>query len=232
MKRLYTVALSVIAMSLAACGDSSTSANGGRGSDSDTVIGNKCSVTVNACPETLPEGSVCDARDGQVYKTVTIGTQTWTAQNANYCTGTNWCYENKAANCEKYGRLYTWEAAKSACPAGYHLPSTAEWNVLSTYAEENGGDDNNSLRSKESWTNSMTTPGADLFGFNGLASGDYYFEEFQDEGFKAYFWTSEEDSFDEYGKTSLIRSLSGMINSMGTGNMFKDEGISVRCVKD
>jgi len=64
-------------------------------------------------------GSLTDIRDKRTYKTVTIGSQTWMAENLNYddsaatpsLKGKSWCYDNIAANCNKTGRLYTWAAA-------------------------------------------------------------------------------------------------------------------------
>lgn len=236
---------------LTACGsDSGTSSNGeGAGGDS---AGASCQVSIVPCPDVLEPNTICDARDGKIYKTATIGTQIWLAQNLDYCTSGSWCYDNNQANCDKYGRLYTWSSAmglsssfnateanpaipaQGICPEGFHVPTTDEWDALGEFAASATGSDNNSLRSVDSWTSSMSTPGSDDFGFAAYGSGRYYMNNFADLGFKAYFWTSEEDNTPELGdpvRHSLIRSLSGMIDAMGFGNSNKADGLSLRCVK-
>src|SRR5688572_13540353 len=57
----------------------------------------------------------------------------WTLSNLNLDIPGSYCYNDAIMNCQKYGRLYTWEAAQNGCSLlgeGWHLPSTAEWNNL------------------------------------------------------------------------------------------------------
>ncbi len=70
-----------------------------------------------------------DPRDGKVYYTTTVGGQTWMRQNLGY-DGSGIPYLASTAMDHLFGRFYTWEEAGTACPAGWHLPSDAEWKEL------------------------------------------------------------------------------------------------------
>ncbi|MBR6123607.1 fibrobacter succinogenes major paralogous domain-containing protein [Candidatus Saccharibacteria bacterium] len=108
---------SVIELSSSDIGNSS-SEDFANFSSSFDVISNTTETSSSSWPQ-YSYGELIDERDGQVYKTVTIGSQTWMAENLNYAytqpinglDSGSWCNNNDPENCAKYGRLYTWAAA-------------------------------------------------------------------------------------------------------------------------
>jgi uncharacterized protein (TIGR02145 family) len=99
--------------------------------------------------------------DGNVYNTISIGTQVWMAENLKTTRFRNgvligtttpatlkislgsyqWAYDGNESNVETYGRLYTGYAitdSRNVCPTGWHVPSDAEWTTLTSYLISNG----------------------------------------------------------------------------------------------
>ena len=181
-------------------------------------------------------GTLTDTRDGKTYKTVTIGDQTWMAENLNYADsvktpslkGKSWCYDGVAGYCEKYGRLYTWAAAKTVCPEGWHLPSYDEWNTLFTAV---GGKSTAGakLKSQTGWAAYDGITNEDSFGFSALPAGcKYSLGDYDYEGSQAYFWSSSEDGSD-YAYNMLLDYYGDNVRLLNTS---KSLGFSVRCLKD
>lgn len=102
--------------------------------------------------------------EGNTYKTITIGNQTWMAENLKTTTfrngdiikenvkdniyGKQWVYENKMNNLNTYGRLYNWYAvmdSRNIAPIGWRLPTKEDWSILIQYLIQNGFNYNNSL---------------------------------------------------------------------------------------
>ncbi len=198
-------------------------------------------------------GTLTDSRDGQTYKTVSIGTQTWMAENLNYEINNSYCYNDNASNCTKYGRLYTWSAAmdsvgtwatngkgcgynktcsptypvRGVCPEGWHLPTQTEWNTLFTAV---GGQSTagKMLKSTSGWTSSGN--GTDAYSFSALpaglrdGNGNYDYE-----GNLAYFWSSSENNS---GYAYYMYLDFNYDNAYLSNYGYKNIGFSVRCVKD
>ena len=193
-------------------------------------------------------------------QTVTIGTQVWTTKNLDVATFRNgdsiphaktneewtkagenqqpaWCYyDNDPAKGVKYGRLYNWYAvndSRGLAPVGYHVPTDAEWYILTEYL---GGDfpAGSKMKSKSGWISINNSSGlksgngTNTSGFSGLPGGDRYHEAFSRIGKTAYWWSSTENGpYDaesrhlDYYEGNVFRFLS-----------LKQSGLSVRCVKD
>lgn len=234
----FSFALTLTAM-LAACGgDSGTSASGN----------NKTPQKENIVSgyEDHAGASLVDARDGRVYKTVVIGSQIWMAENLNYVLEDgvhSWCYNEDPENCQKYGRMYSWNAAMEACPEGWHLPTISEWQTL---VESVGGkkhpayDDEwsiagDALKSIDGWkelTKDKSGGGVDSYGFAGLPGGFYNPDgssKFEFDGTHGTFWASTTSYGGRAGDC-----LSLIYNSDMARLAFNEKnwGFSVRCLKD
>ena len=169
-------------------------------------------------------GTMTDSRDGQSYKTVTIGTQTWMAQNLNYKTTNSYCYDDKVSNCTKYGRLYTWDATTTACPSDWHLPTKAEFETLiaAVGGESTAG---KMLKTTSGWGSDGN--GVDDYSFSVLPAG-YKINagSFENEGDFTYFWTSTETN----SSKAYVMGLS-FSRDAGLIDADKNYGYSVRCIK-
>ena len=137
-----------------------------------------------------------DPRDSSEYRVVAIGPQKWLSRNMDYevAAGSASCYGDSAENCEIYGKLYDWEAAKEVCPPGTHLPSQEEWKSMRQYLEnlkEGSSYVASWLRSRDTlWSNSYSSRD-DFFRFTAKPAG--YMDEqgvYRDKGAGAYFWSS------------------------------------------
>lgn len=196
-------------------------------------------------------GSVTDF-DGNSYKTITIGTQTWMAENlktTHYNDGSEiplvveeaewsfsgthgYCwYKNDEANYKDvYGALYKMFAVSTdkLCPAGWHVPTDEEWTVLADYL---GGSDVAGGKMKETgythWigTNEGATNESGFTALpGGLRSSDGTFGLL---GSSGYYW-----AIGPYTYNIGVRLVANKTRSSLTTFNFKDDGVSVRCVED
>jgi len=218
------------------------------------TLGLAITLTFNACEE-KEANTFTDPRDKKTYKTVKIGEQVWMAENLNYaaegskCGGTElqefeegdgvfkyYTLEDKnTVNCDKYGRLYEWKIAKTACPSGWHLPTNEEWAVLmvAVGGEKTAG---KYLKANSGWNDyeGKSGNGEDKFGFSALSggggdAGDRF--DANGVGNDGHWWTASEKDSSVYG-TAYGIIMRNEIENVISSSYLKSYAWSIRCIKD
>lgn len=208
---------------------------------------------VNFKTQTQSSGNTVTDIDGNVYNTVTIGTQVWMAENlrvtkyrngnpinnvtvdsewSNLTDGAYSIYNNDANNALIYGNLYNFFAvndSRNIAPAGWHIPTDAEWTTLTTFL---GGEGVAGGKLKEagfiSW-DSPNTGATNEVGFNGVGNGARFINgSFYYLKILGYYWTATEFS----SSATWNRSLTSGAAWVDRAYDDKKLGYAVRCVKD
>ena len=185
----------------------------------------------------------------RVYSMVTIGEQTWMAENLEYHIDDVSCFCN--GDCAKYGRYYTWGSAlqrsvqncdkdgvcqqytgnvQGVCPDGWHVPSNDEWNVL---FDAVGGIliAGQKLKAKTGWEADSETTNEDAYGFNAVPAGELFSENlFSLVGFDAFFWSTTRYNEEKAYVVNLTYDYDHATLSNDHG--FLTNAKSVRCLKD
>lgn len=202
------------------------------------------SVFLIACNKIEPvtdfDGKFIDSRDSTDYKYVIIGTQTWMAENLKFRfddPNGSWCYNSAEKNCDTYGRLYTWDKARTACPDGWHLPSDSEWKKLEVFTGmtaanadslgwRNTGSVGIGLKARSGWNSGGN--GENTVRFSAIPSGIFEDNGYLFIGDITSFWTSGySDETHAWGR-ALIYHAEGVYR----WKYAKTSGFSVRCVKN
>jgi uncharacterized protein (TIGR02145 family) len=202
-------------------------------------------------PSPPPSNIVATDKDGYTYKTVTIGTQTWMAENLktlHYNNGDlidtsnpisqdvsaekepkyQWARDSLLAT---YGRLYTWYVvmdARGVCPSGWHIPSDAEWATLIKYLGTVPGSKMKETGTKH-WLNYTYNGSDNSSGFTALPGG--YRNDIEPSysiGTKAVWWSSTENNV----VSAWNRYLMDQFDAVYSIPYNKKAGLSVRCIKD
>lgn len=173
-------------------------------------------------------GILTDSRDNKTYRTVQIGSQTWMADNLAFRGGFGcWVMDWNENMVKPYGYLYNFEAAKTSCPQGWHLPTDAEWTTLVNYL---GGETVAGGKLKETGTVHWQSPNkgaTNETSFTALPGGNYLYMEGKFPGKDGgYYWSSSE--YD--GGTALYRYMLSYTSYVHRASYLKTTGLSLRCV--
>lgn len=213
-----------------------------------TYYGSNVNFTTKSILNTVED------KDGNVYKTVTIGSQVWMAENLkttkyndgssipNLTDETQWIstiegaycdYDNDVLNSNEYGRLYNWYSvsdARKLCPDGWKVPSDNEWQTLVDFL---GGESYAGGKLKETGTSHWLTPNTgatNVYGFTALPAGHRDGAAlYRRLGDLAIWWTATEEYSLVY---SWRRSLEYNTENILKNRNYKTLGFSVRCIKE
>lgn len=196
----------------------------------DPFPGNNWAMYFDCSPICFVYGDpLTDPRDGLTYNTIQIGTQSWMAENLRYepNSGNYWAYDNNVNNIAVYGYLYDWVTACDVCPDGWHLPTDAEWTVLTSYLGTDAGG-----KMKETGTTHWSIPNAgatNTSGFTALPGGYHLLDgSFKKLGLTGYWWSATEGDPNSAWSRELYYNHSDVIRA----HPEKPYGYSVRCVKN
>ncbi|MEW6016340.1 MAG: fibrobacter succinogenes major paralogous domain-containing protein [Candidatus Zixiibacteriota bacterium] len=199
-----------------------------------------------------PTGTTVTDIDGNSYRTVTIGTQTWMAENlkvTRYRNGdaipvisdsSGWesltngaccTYDNNTSNVAVFGRLYNHYAvadSRGIAPAGWHVPSDTDWQILTDYLGGYVIAGGKMKDASDAYWESPNEGATNSSGFSALPAGQRFNGVYQHQGTAAYFWSFIEESGIN-GRYIFIQ----FDNAGAHGDDYpKQSGFSIRCVKD
>jgi len=236
---LMTAVLVVGAVCWSGCGDGGTNSGGGDNTGGNNTGGNNTDWWNNTgCGDntggnnTAGESNNCTSASTCKSAVMPDGKR-WMTENLriNFYEGSR-CYDKADSNCNKYGRLYTWETAMKACPNGWHLPSRAEWGELAKAAGGKGdygtggtGGAGKKLKAKSGWV--CGGNGSDDFGFSALPGGGHYTYD-EGAGNIGRWWTATE-SGEDYAYYRGMHYINSYVREDTEG---KYQILSVRCVAD
>lgn len=196
----------------------------------------------------VPGDDWIDTRDDQIYGTIQLGDQVWMTDNMNYGTRIDgvynpdkngyvekYCYNDDEFNCDYYGGLYQWdemmqystyESSQGICPSGWHIPSDGEWKELEMYM----GMSRTSADSINAWRGTYEAFYLYEAGFISTFPGRCYYDngEFHYIDTYIYLWSSTQ--YD--AETAYERVMGSPYSVIWRSAFYKEDGYSVRCVKD
>lgn len=177
----------------------------------------------------VKKSEVKDARDGQVYRVVNIAGLTWMGDNLNYNAEGSFCLDDDENNCMAYGRLYNWDVAQKACPAGFRVPTHADFEKLWTAA---GADFNAGYLLKTNYGWKGDTNGNDTLKFSAMPAGNRFDDGTYGNLAKfAFFWTADDSSEDIPAGEARVWYLTNKSMAFGYTAKSKKFAFSLRCVK-